>query len=122
MYLCVSADKAWQQGLAGAAVTEQLCGKLDVPYEKAAVVRSLGELKFASIALTINYRELNELAKFSMWCSECVGYESFHFVNSDDSISRLNKNRVQKLSEYLLTWREKFESNLNYVPDGMSLG
>ncbi|MCC6207730.1 MAG: hypothetical protein IT488_06225 [Gammaproteobacteria bacterium] len=121
MYLCVNADKAWEKGLAGADVAEQMCVRLGVSYERTAIVHALSRIKFEPMTLAINYRELNELTKFSMWCREDVGQELFQFITQDQSVNCLSKNRVQKLTEYLWSWREQFQSNVHYIPDGVSL-
>lgn len=104
-------------GLRGADVAEQLCRNLGAPHERAAIVDSLDGLKFESMTLTINYRELNELTKFSMWCREEVGHESFHFINDDKVRCRLSKDRIQKLTECLWKWHKTFQSHVHYVPD-----
>lgn len=118
MYLCINAGKAWEHGLAGAAVAEQLCGNLGVPYERAAIVHSLDELEFGPMTLTVDYREINELTKFAMWCREEVGHESFCFINDDKVSGRLNKDRIQHLTECLWKWRERLQDHVHYVPDG----
>lgn len=121
MYLCVNVDKAWEKGLAGADVAEQMCGRLGISYEQTAIINALSRMKFEPMVLAINYRELNELTKFSRWCREDVDRELFQFIAQDKSVNCLSKNRVQQLTEYLWSWRERFQSNVHYMPEGVSL-
>lgn len=118
MYLCANAGKAWERGLAGAAVAEQLCRNLGVPYERASIVHSLHALEFEPMTLVVDYRELNELNKFAMWCSDEVKYSSFRFLNDGKVPGHLNKDRVQHLTECLWKWRECLQDHVHYVPDG----
>lgn len=118
MYLCVNSDKAWEQGLAGAAVAEQLCINMGLPHKKATVVNSLEGLKFSPTTIILDYRELNELTKFAMWCPEEVGYKCFRFIREDKVTGQLNKVRVQQLTECLWKWRGNFQIDVLYVPDG----
>ena len=121
MYLCVNTGKAWERGLAGASITEQLCQSLGVPYKRTSVVDSLGALEFELMTLAFDYRELNELNKFAMWCSNEVEYGRFRFLHDGKDPGHLNKDRVQHLTECLWKWRERFQSQLHYVPDGCRL-
>jgi hypothetical protein len=118
MYLCVNAGKAWENGLAGAAVAEQLCRNLGIPYERASIVHSLSVLEFKPMALAVDYRDLNELNKFAMWCGDDMGYKNFHFLNDDKIPKHLNKDQTQHLTECLWKWREGLQDHVRYVPEG----
>lgn len=121
MYLCVNAGKAWERGLAGASIAEQLCQHLGVPYKRTSVVDSLDVLEFELMTLAIDYRELNEVNKFAMWCGKEVECRGFRFLHNGKVSGCLNKDRVQHLTEALWKWRERFQTQLNYVPDGCRL-
>ena len=108
MYLCVNAnsEKAWQRGLAGSSTAEQLCKAFRLPYSKAQVVASLNEIKFCRITLVVDYREINELAKFSYWCAEEIDPTAFCFLCNDNTVSRLSRDSLNRMSECLWKWRE----------------
>lgn len=101
-----------------AAWSEQLCRKLGVPYERASIVRSLNALEIKPMTLAVEYRELNELNKFAMWCGDDVEYSSFLFLDDDKILMCLNKDRVQHLTECLWKWRESMHNHVHFVPDG----
>jgi len=108
MYLCVNAEKAWERGLAGSSIAEQICKTLRLPYSKPQVVASLDGIKFSRITLVVDYREINELTKFSHWCKEEISPTVFCFLGDDNTVSCLNSDSLNKMKKCLWKWRENF--------------
>lgn len=108
MYLCVNANsrKAWESGLAGASVAKQICAAAGLPYSRRKVINSLGSQMFASIALRMNYRELNELAKFARFKTNEMGPSAFHYSDGDQE-KCLDLDRIETMSRCLWDWRTR---------------
>lgn len=117
MFLCVNAKKAWERGLAGASIAEGLCNVFRLPYSKAQVVESVCEVRFHRATILVDYREINELTKFFMWCENEVDVSIFSFVNDDGDVDCLNRDRVEKLGKCLWAWREHFDDHEVPVPE-----
>lgn len=116
MYLCVNAEKAWSSGLAGASIAEQICKTLLIPYRKSQVVASLNEIKFSRITLVVDYREINELTKFSCWCKEEIDPTVFCFLDKDNTTSCLNSDSLNKMKNCLQQWRENYSGYADLMP------
>lgn len=110
MYLCVNADKAWEVGLAGSSIAEQLCNILGLPYSRPEVVASISAVKFSRITLVVDYREINELTKFSQWCREEIGPTIFGFIDGDNNVRYLNSDSLSRMRVCLGSWRNNFRS------------
>ncbi len=58
------------------------------------------------MALALNFAEINELAKFSFWCTQEVSTEVFLYQNDDDAVGCLNRDVLARMGNCLMIWRD----------------